>query len=140
LVRAVADIIEKFLDQLGRDALTGHTDRSFDSLALLLPRHTGHQILAVVQSFRQTPELRTLAKKFRPDREDYVNRKIARLGCRKLTMPCGGKQKLHKRRRFFPATSFGGFGSITYQFFKLVNYDEQAVPGLQMRMGEFRQT
>jgi hypothetical protein len=48
LVRTVADIIEEFLDKLWRDTCTGHADRSFDSLALLLTCHTWHQILAVI--------------------------------------------------------------------------------------------
>ena len=126
LVGVVPDVVEQTLDKARghRRAADGH--RAFDSHLALRARHPGHQELAVVDSFRQIPELRTIAQIVGAHRQYDVDGHV--LGSGRF------EQQFDEGRRVVAGLHAFGLRLEPEEFLELIDDDEQVFalrhPGL----------
>src|SRR5215831_14287680 len=73
LIWVVASLIEQLFPEFLTQFHTPECGRANDCLAQLLARHPRHQVLALVQSFRQPAEPRTFTKIVRAECDDHIN-------------------------------------------------------------------
>jgi len=95
LVGVGSHLIEQPVDQIGGDIAAEDPRRSNDRLLALFARQARGQILAFVQSLRQSLEDRAVAKKIRAHRNDDVYRD--------LPLPRRRQEKRHERVGFVAA-------------------------------------
>src|SRR5215471_10480208 len=92
LIRVVASRIEQLFPEFLTQFHAPEGGRADDCLAQLLTRHPRHQVLALVQSFRQPAEPRTFTQIVRAECDDHINAPSG------LVLLAGGEQQCDELR------------------------------------------
>ena len=93
LIGIIAYFVQHALNEKRRNVRATHADRLFNRVALLITRQPRYQVFAIIDSFGEPGNLRTIAEIVGPHRNGHVDLAFLLLARR--------QQKIHKRRRRF---------------------------------------
>jgi hypothetical protein len=123
LVGVVADIVQHVLDEARRNSRSADAHRLFDRIAPLVARQARDQILAPVDGFGETRDLRAVAQVVRTHGDRDVDAAILRLRGREQQVDEGGCRLLRVNALLAEAE----------ELLELVDDDEQVGLGVESR-------